>query len=163
MTGRREPIVTERLVLEPLTLAATTAMLAGDVAELRPAPGWPHADTIDALTAFAAAGARDEDGPWLVRLRETGQVIGDLGPKGGPGPDGTAEIGYGLAVPYRGRGYGTEAVGALAGWLLAREDCSRVIAEVLADNLASRRLLERLGFTLERHDSPYVWYELAER
>jgi RimJ/RimL family protein N-acetyltransferase len=29
------------------------------------------------------------------------------------------------------------------------------------DNLASRRLVERLGFAVERRESPYLWYARA--
>jgi RimJ/RimL family protein N-acetyltransferase len=36
-----------------------------------------------------------------------------------------------------------------------------VTAEVHESNLASRRLLERLGFTIDRLASPYVWYARA--
>ena len=58
-------------------------------------------------------------------------MIGDAGWKGRPGPDGTAEIGYGLAARYRGRGYATEALEALVSWMVARPDCARLTAEVL--------------------------------
>lgn len=95
----------------------------------------------------------------MIRTDDDACVIGDLGWKGVPGPDGTVEIGYGVAVPYRGQGYATEAVAALLGWLDARPDVRLVRAEALADNLASRRLLTRLGFAVERVDDPYVWYE----
>jgi ribosomal-protein-alanine N-acetyltransferase len=153
-------ICTPRLALEPLSLTTARAILSAQVADLRPGAGWPTADTRNALapaaTAEATAGV---DLGWLVRHRETGQVIGDCGWKGGPDETGTAEIGYGLAAPWRGQGYGSEAVAALVDWALARPACRRLVAEVLADNLPSRRLLERLGFALARVDGPYVWYE----
>lgn len=154
----RRSIVTPRLVLEPLSLAAARAILASDLAQLRPGAGWPTADTRSALGAAATAEAAGVDLGWLVRHRESGQVIGDCGWKGGPDEEGTAEIGYGLAPPWRGQRYGTEAVGALADWALAQPACRRLVAEVLADNLASRRLLERLHFSVTRVDAPYVWY-----
>jgi RimJ/RimL family protein N-acetyltransferase len=58
------------------------------------------------------------------------------------------EIGYGLAAPYRGKGYGTEAVRVLADWVAAQPGVTAVTADVEVGNNASRRLLERLGFTL---------------
>jgi RimJ/RimL family protein N-acetyltransferase len=33
-----------------------------------------------------------------------------------------------------------------------------VVAEVLADNVPSRRALERNGYVLTHTDDPYVWY-----
>jgi RimJ/RimL family protein N-acetyltransferase len=72
------------------------------------------------------------------------------------------EIGYGLAEPVRGRGLATEFVPALSRHLLARPDVRRVVArEVLADNVPSRRALERAGFALEREEDGLTWYALA--
>ena len=47
-----------------------------------------------------------------------------------------------------GRGLGTRAVAALVGELRARPGVRRIDAYVVADNLASRRVLERAGFGL---------------
>jgi [ribosomal protein S5]-alanine N-acetyltransferase len=58
------------------------------------------------------------------------------------------ELGYGLAAPYRGQGFGTEAVRALADWVAAQPGVRTVTASVEVGNLASRRLLERLDFEL---------------
>ena len=69
-----------------------------------------------------------------------------------------AEIGYGLAAPYRGQGLGAELVGLLTAWVLDQPGATRVVAEVLADNLPSRRALERNGYVLTHTDEPYVWY-----
>ena len=62
-------------------------------------------------------------GGWLVTLDDL--VIGDCGAHGDPSPGGDVEIGYGLAEPYRGRGYGTELVTALSDWLLAQPGVKR--------------------------------------
>jgi RimJ/RimL family protein N-acetyltransferase len=80
---------------------------------------------------------------WLVEL--DGVVIGDCGTHGEPA-DGEVEIGYGLAAEHRGHGDGGEVVQALSQWLLAQPDVERVVAETDADNVPSRRALERAGF-----------------
>ena len=116
------------------------------------------ADTADGLGAALAHAESEADSPFLVVLLETGEVVGDCGWKGGPGPDGRAEIGYGLAASVRGRGLGTEMVRTLTGWALSQPGCTSVVAEVLADNLPSRRALERAGFALDRVDGGDVWY-----
>jgi RimJ/RimL family protein N-acetyltransferase len=123
------------------------------------APGWPHADTATVLRAA------DELGwpTWLISLGDSEQIIGEVGIKGPPDPAGRVEIGYGLAGPYRGRGYGTEVVRAVLGWLIGRPEVRRVVAEVAEDNLPSRRLLERLDFRLTPGGrSGYISYEFTQ-
>jgi [ribosomal protein S5]-alanine N-acetyltransferase len=151
--------VTPRLRLEHVGRVRARALLAGDLdalAPLRPARGWPHADTMDGLRVSLMGAATDADTPLLAVLDDTDEVVGEGGWKGGPGPDGVAEIGYGLAAPYRGQGLGTELVGLLTTWVL--QAARQVVAEVLADNVASRRALERNGYVLTHADEPYVWY-----
>jgi len=153
----RVPLPTDRLVLEPVSEKLARAIVAGYLAGVRPAAGWPHEDTLDALRIAVETGS---DAGWLVRLKATGEVIGECGTKGPPDQTGAAEIGYGLAGPWRGRGYGGEAVRALVGWAFTQPGCRRLTAEVHQDNAASRRLLERLGFGLDRVVGAYVWYAL---
>ena len=62
----------------------------------------------------------------------------------------TAELGYWLAEEYWGRGIMTEAVKRVCGEGAQRwEDMVRIYAEPFAHNTASRRVLEKAGFTLE--------------
>jgi ribosomal-protein-alanine N-acetyltransferase len=153
MVGDR--IVTPRLVLEPLAPEIAEAVLEGRPDGLVRGPGWPHADTLDGLRMMAGGSEI-----WLIL--EDGVVVGDAGTHGPPDADGDVEIGYGLAEPWRGRGLAGEFVAALAEHLLARPGVRRVVArEVLADNLPSRRALERAGFRLEREENGLTWYALG--
>jgi ribosomal-protein-alanine N-acetyltransferase len=154
---------TPRLVLEPFSVALARAVLAGDLSTLTPGAGWPHPDTYDALRPFAEHGDDSVPGVWGVVLRDTGEVVGDCGWYGPPGDTGEVEIGYGLAPAYRSRGYGTEAVRALLGWVAAYDGVRRVVAGTEATNVASRRLLERLGFTVTDLDGANVRYALPVR
>lgn len=64
--------------------------------------------------------------------------------------DGTvAMIGYTLDPLHQGRGYATEAVGAVVDWLFLRRRVHRVAATIDPRNLASARVLERCGFRYE--------------
>ncbi len=146
-------IGSERLVLRPLTTAEAARIAAGDVSGWLAGDGWPHDDTRDGL-GLVASGARG----WLITL--DGVVIGDCGTTGPVGGDGTVEIGYGLAGPYRGRGYGGEAVRALSHWLARQPGVREVVATVDAGNVASRRALERAGFGAESH-GPQIRYGLS--
>jgi [ribosomal protein S5]-alanine N-acetyltransferase len=97
---------------------------------------------------------------WLITFG--GRVVGDCGTLGMPNQFGEVEIGYGLAAPARGSGYATEAAGAVCAWLFARADVSLISAVgVLADNLASRRVLEKLGFTVSSESDQQVSYALT--
>ena len=150
-----------------MTAEVARAVLASAVDHLpdglRAGQGWPTRDTVDGVRLSWDVPGREQDGQpaggsRLVVVRETREVVGDLGWKGGPGPDGVVEIGYGLAAPSRGRGYGTEAVRAFVDWALGPGGAGTLTAEVLADNMPSRRLLERLGFTVDRVHGAAVWY-----
>jgi RimJ/RimL family protein N-acetyltransferase len=119
------------------------------------APGWPHDDTADAL-AFTAAGAWT----WLI-LDDDRRVVGECGVKAPPDESGRVEIGYGLAAPSRGRGLGLRAVGELLYELKSTGLVREVVAAVHPGNVASRRLLERLGFSVLDADDAEVRYVLA--
>lgn len=148
-------IVTRRLILEPIDRETARAVVAGEPDGLEHGDGWPHEDTLDALRMVAEHGSE----AWLVL--EDGVVVGDAGTHGPADEHGDVEIGYGLAVPARGRGLASELVPALAAAILARPGVRRVVARaVLADNIPSRRALERAGFRLEREQDGLTWYAL---
>lgn len=134
-------ITTARLVLQPVTVEIARAIVDGDLSALRAGAGWPHADTVDAMTMARMPDA----GPgWLITL--DGVVIGDCGAYSWPDPDGVVEIGYGLAAPSRRHGYATEAVAAMCSWLFRDAGAVVITANVETENVASRRVLEKVGF-----------------
>ncbi len=61
----------------------------------------------------------------------------------------SAEVGYWLGESYWGRGIATAAVGALTDFAFANFDLHRMFALPFAENHASRRVLEKAGYTLE--------------
>lgn len=81
---------------------------------------------------------------WMIEIKD-GTHIGELCFKG-LSEDGVAEIGYGIAEEYRGLGYATEAVSALADRALRRPGVSCVTAETEETNIASQRVLKKAGF-----------------
>ena len=58
------------------------------------------------------------------------------------------EIGYHIAKEYTGKGYATEAVNLFIEYLKENTDLKEILGITLADNKASRRVLEKCGFTL---------------
>lgn len=123
-------------------------MLAG-LSPLTVAASWPDAEFVE-RTRLAVVAGEQLPPSWLIIRRSDGMVIGDCGWRAGPDPDGSVEIGYHLVAAVRRRGYGAEAVGALLTRTLATPGVARVAAVVGVGNLASRQLLLRLGFRLER-------------
>ena len=62
-----------------------------------------------------------------------------------------AEIGYALGRPYWGSGYMHEALQALLRYAFQTLDLNRLEADIDPRNVASARILERLGFQKEGH------------
>ena len=57
------------------------------------------------------------------------------------------EIGYHIAKKYTGMGYASEAVAAFLAVMMRRFNLKQVYGICLADNSASRRVMEKCGFT----------------
>ena len=72
---------------------------------------------------------------------------------------GCIEIGYGLAAPCRGQGYGSEAVAAVTEWLLSQPEVRQVQAHTLTSNAPSRRVLEKAGFRYLGLDEDEALYQ----
>ena len=94
------------------------------------------------------------------------RVVGGGGVKAPPTVEGEVEIGYGLAPAWQGRGLGTQAAHGLTEEALAL-GAQRVSACTRPDNIASWRLLERIGFVrdgerADPHDG-LLWRWVRER
>src|SRR5262245_37525245 len=156
----------------PRRLAAVD--LVGERVRLRPHRG------EDAAEAFALIAGRDEilrwlvwDGPsspeelgeyyerWMVagdggpdlRLaieeRASGELAGSLAVRFAGHP-GQGDIGYWVGLPFQRRGFGREALELCVHLAFRHLAASSLYAWVFVGNAASRRVLERTGFTLAR-------------
>ena len=143
-------LTTRRLSLRPLTPTEGEALAAGkQLPGWRYAPGYPLPDTGEGV-GFLLRHGDVAFGFYLVVRREDGRVVGEIG-FAGPPRNGVVAIGYGIVPEARGRGYATEAIGALSGWALAQPGVAEVVAQTLPDNEPSARALLRAGFVeLER-------------
>lgn len=98
-------------------------------------------------TALARVDAHWDEhgfGPLAVVERVVGAVVGECGLQlleGGP----NFELAYTLAREVWGRGYATEAAAAVLAWGFGTVGLDRVVAVVDPDNLASRRVVEKIG------------------
>lgn len=85
----------------------------------------------------------------VIRLRENGQPVGLIGANPEWAPYRQAEVGYSLLSDCFGKGYGSEALGAVASWLFSQCEFHKLKAQVVEGNWPSRRVLEKNGFMLE--------------
>ena len=90
-----------------------------------------------------------DNGQWgmfQIIVRETGEVIGDIGFHGPPDESGTVEIGYSIVEQYRGRGLVGESAVAICGLAWSRPEVTRIIAQTEESNAASAGVLRHAGF-----------------
>jgi RimJ/RimL family protein N-acetyltransferase len=155
-------IATDRLVLRQFTPAD-----AAGLAAYRSEPSVARYQSWAAPYPLAAAQRLIEQqahlegptaGAWLqIAIALDGDLIGDVAVR--LSDDGQiAKIGYTIAPAHQRRGFGAEAVGALVARLFAA-GVHRVEASLDARNVASARLLERVGF---RHEGTAISAELAD-
>ena len=93
------------------------------------------------------------DGPrndeWVqLAVEFDGRAIGDVA-VGVHDHGRQATLGYSITPAEQGKGYGTEAVAAVITALFAVPGMHRVVATIDPGNVASRRVLEKLGFRFE--------------
>lgn len=70
-----------------------------------------------------------------------------------------AEIGFTIARPYQRQGYASEAVRRLLDYLFEDLNLHRVRANCDAENLASARLMEKVGMRREAHFIENIWFK----
>jgi ribosomal-protein-alanine N-acetyltransferase len=149
---------TERLLLRPLTPADLDAMtiLLGDAEALAL---WGEPLDRDGARAWIernlARYERDGFGRCAVIWRATGELIGDCGlvrteVEGAP----EVELGWIVRRSYWGLGIATEAGAAWRNYAFEHAGLDRIVSMISEVNLASRRVAEKLGMSLER---PAVW------
>ena len=137
--------------------------------------GWPQHQSLSQAESFLDFSSREwrraPAGPYLIRSREDGSLLGATGLA--VHDSGEAVTGYVLAKDAWGKGYATEALGAIVG--VARGiGLRRLTACCHTDHHASQRVLEKCGFVREstscqttfpnlgsgtRHEA--FWYALA--
>ncbi|MEU9986211.1 GNAT family N-acetyltransferase [Streptomyces sp. NPDC048045] len=144
-------IPAERLTLTGIRPAAARDLRLGGDGGFEWLDGEPYEGTREASSSMAKAYEsgvhRPEFGIFALVRHEDGRAIGGIGFHGVPDEEGRVEIGYDLVEGARGRGYATEALGALAQWALARDDVDMVFATIEHANIPSQRVVSRAGFT----------------
>lgn len=155
---------TERLELRPVRDEDVDRIL--EYRNLPEATRWLLRTEVDPATFRAAwrRAAEDSDDHSVAVVLD-GVVIGTvslhvvdgMGQPGMP-PRTEAELGYIFDPGYGGHGYATEAVTAVVAHAFDRLGVRRITAGCFADNLASVRILEKVGMRREQHGVGDSWH-----
>jgi len=150
-------LTTERLVLRPFTqsdLAALAPLHAEESFWWYPLRrGMTTDETAGFLERVIARYDEDGFGLEAVIERSTGDLIGWAGlavPHFLPEVLPSVEVGWRLAPSARGRGLATEAGAAAVRYGFTDGGLSRIVSIYEPENVASGRVMERLGFTYWR-------------
>lgn len=113
-------------------------------------PWVPYSTAEGAFGSFITDAVRAEDqGTAFHRgLFDGGRVVGGCGTSVDL-VNLEADVGYWLAASHEGRGIVTAAVSAFLDFLFADYEVHRVVIRAAVDNIRSRAVAERLGFTAE--------------
>lgn len=138
---------------------------------------WPPAlNNIESMAQTRdRLSAHPEEAGWhswvfIMRWAEgaPGRLVGNGGFYGPPDAEGVAEIGYSMLPSFREQGLATEAVQGLAGWAFSQPGVRSIRARTQVAATASRRVLEKSGFTLsgevqDAETGPLAVYVLARK
>ncbi|MDR0840280.1 MAG: GNAT family N-acetyltransferase [Christensenellaceae bacterium] len=161
-------IETERLILRPLTLAdAETAFngWTGDV-EVGKYVSWlPHHSIEDTIEWLKEIEWKQDDAGniissdnyiWGFVLKETGVLFGSGGLIWEEDWQ-LFQVGYNIMKTHWNRGYTTEAMRYILQFAVKNLDIHKVAGGHAKENLASARVIEKLGFVYDRDDiTPHV-------
>jgi ribosomal-protein-alanine N-acetyltransferase len=160
--------------LRPLSVADADAMFAyaSDPEVTRFLPWQPAPDAVSVrpfLHDQVNRRKRCESLGFAIVLRESGEMIGSTDLMDLRAVRGQAELGYLIAQSYWGRGLMTEAAAMSRDYAFGAMNLQNLIAFADADNVGSRRVLEKLGMrhvssetrTVKGEERPYVRYEIT--
>lgn len=122
-------------------------------------------DSVDSVQSYIRSLATIEPGTaggWYqvgIFLPPSGKLIGDCGFRILASDPEQAEVGITLAPEFQGKGYATEALRALLNYLLVTLGKHRVFGSVDPRNVASMKLLERIGMRKEAHFVQSLWFK----
>ncbi|HEX5938234.1 MAG TPA: GNAT family N-acetyltransferase [Actinomycetota bacterium] len=161
-----ERIVTDRLVLRRSRSedAETISAYRSDP-EVHRQQGWERTDPDGVRADIEEMAGRipGEPGGWVQFTLEDrdGRLVGDVGISPADGEPGVLKVGYTVAPAFQGRGYATEAIGALVAYAFDTLHADVVRAYASADNEPSIRVAEKVGMRLveryEHRDDDGIW------
>ena len=149
-------IQTARLILRPFEPSDAKAAFAwlGDPVVMRFTPAGPDKsveETRARLVGYQNHQKAHGFSKWLILERDSGVAIGDSGLLVLQ-DYGWVDLGFRFAQPFWGKGLATEVASAWVRTAFDDLEVSRLGAFVHPENVASIRVLEKVGFRAERHE-----------
>ncbi len=132
-----------------------------DLANNRPAFAQRLDDTANPALGATAPADTGGWGLWLFFYKPERLVVGAASFNGPPSADGAVELGFQVVPAHRRRGLTVEGCTTLIEWAFYDSRTRRIIADCAADNAASVRTLEKLGFTLVGTHADRLDWQLA--
>lgn len=166
-----ENIITDTLIIIPVTLKMTRSLLAGSSEEIeklgiKTDEKWPTSDTMDILPIINASLEKNSIPSgfefWMIIKKENMRVIGDIGFHGKPNENGEVEIGFGLVEHERGKGFGFESLKSIMNWLSSQDSVKVIKAGCLISNKPSTRILEKVGMKEINRDHDLIYWEFIK-
>lgn len=155
-------VVTDRLKLRPVQ--------AGDVADIfaftsnpvgKEYLSWEAHPNIEKTKGFVEyllqKADKAEPVQWVIELLEEKKVIGITGFVDYQSVHNRGEIAYLLSPDYGGKGYMTEANAAVVKYGFERIGLMRIQAKAEVDNIASQKVLEKIGMSEEGVLRKYIF------
>jgi RimJ/RimL family protein N-acetyltransferase len=96
---------------------------------------------------------------FAVTLKSGGQLIGNCGIRRDSPAAREADMGYELDPKHWRKGYATEAARAVLDFGFSHMKVTRVTAWCIADNVASARVLEKIGMKLEKRMRHHQYFK----
>ena len=173
MIRRIPALETERLIIRELTMDDLESInnvlnkSFGWEMPISERQGWLQW-TVLGYEMFSMLG-QPHYGERAIVLKETGDVIGAVGIvpyldtfnkltafHRAPSFPATAEVGlfWAIAPEHQRNGYAPEAARAMMEYLFNNEKLGRIIATTGYENLPSKKVMEKLGMTIQRLDEP---------
>ncbi|MCA3554752.1 GNAT family N-acetyltransferase [Aestuariivirga sp.] len=142
-------LVTDRLMLRPLEERDRQALIPAlnNLNVSRWTGRIPHPYGPEDAEAFFVYLRRKPEDTLVLAITRSDAMIGVIGLEG--------ELGYWLAEPHWGQGYGTEAARAVADHAFEMLEREELLASHHVGNAASRRILLGLGFVETEEGSAY--------
>ncbi|WP_097946408.1 GNAT family N-acetyltransferase [Streptomyces sp. ms115] len=158
-------LMTERLVLHPISVDEAEQMAAGEPdADARWEQGYPTEGDVRVARHFlercASTGDPQPFGPYVIRRRSDHRAIGGMGFHGPPDEHGSVTIGYGLVPSAQGKGYASEALRALLPFA-RNQGVTSVKGDADHDNTASQHVMTAAGMRQVGGDERVKYYAMS--
>jgi RimJ/RimL family protein N-acetyltransferase len=147
-------LITERLILRPFKQSdAEQVQLLANHEKISLTTNLPYPYTLEMAKGWIQTHKprfQDrKDATYAITLKKTGEIVGTISLMDISEKSSHARIGFWVGVPYWNNGYCTEAGRAILEYGFKERNLNRIYTGYMKSNLASGRVLEKLGMKYE--------------